>query len=283
MSTTSTSCGRRPETRYRPTCGRSGIGALIHYPVPVHLQPAYAGRLPGADALPETEAAARQVLSLPMFPELSDEQVRDNRRCDSRLGSRRSVILRKHPMPKQPVPWRRLLTERWLYILVILSAICTTLAYQRSTPFHLDLTSTLHGAALEGFFAPGDTPSGPVRWTTGRADVRLQNLWPGQPVRLSLVLSAPRGDEPDPAKRDLPVEAQIAVNGRPLATVIVPPGPTGFDFDVPAEVIGPSGSLFVTLRAPIFVPPADLRPLALLVGGDRVRRPSASRPTSPHR
>jgi dTDP-4-amino-4,6-dideoxygalactose transaminase len=53
-----------------------GIGALIHYPVPVHLQPAYAGRLPGADTLPVTEAAARQVLSLPMFPELSDEQVR---------------------------------------------------------------------------------------------------------------------------------------------------------------------------------------------------------------
>ena len=53
-----------------------GIGALIHYPVPVHLQPAYAGRLPGSDALPETETAARQVLSLPMFPELTDEQVR---------------------------------------------------------------------------------------------------------------------------------------------------------------------------------------------------------------
>ena len=169
-------------------------------------------------------------------------------------------------MPTQPVPWQRLLTERWLYVLVILSTICTTLAYQRSAPFNLDLASTLHGATLEGFFASGDTPSGPVRWTTGRADFRLQNLWPGQPIRLSLVLSAPRGDDPDPAKRDLPVEAQIAVNGRLLATIVVPPGPTGFDFDVPAEAIGPSGSLFVTLRAPIFVPPADLRPLALLVG-----------------
>ena len=52
------------------------IGALVHYPVPVHLQPAYAGRLPGSEALPETEAAARQVLSLPMFAELTDEQVR---------------------------------------------------------------------------------------------------------------------------------------------------------------------------------------------------------------
>lgn len=52
------------------------IGALIHYPVPVHLQPAYAGRLPGFAALPETEAAARQVLSLPLFAELTEAQVR---------------------------------------------------------------------------------------------------------------------------------------------------------------------------------------------------------------
>ncbi|MCX6030458.1 MAG: DegT/DnrJ/EryC1/StrS family aminotransferase [Chloroflexi bacterium] len=51
------------------------IGALIHYPVPVHLQPAYRGRLPGADALPATEAAAREVLSLPIYPELRADQV----------------------------------------------------------------------------------------------------------------------------------------------------------------------------------------------------------------
>jgi len=52
-----------------------GIEALIHYPVPVHLQPAYAGRLRGADRLEETERAAREVLSLPMYPELSDEEL----------------------------------------------------------------------------------------------------------------------------------------------------------------------------------------------------------------
>jgi dTDP-4-amino-4,6-dideoxygalactose transaminase len=46
------------------------IAALIHYPVPVHLQPAYRGRLRGGDLLPETERAAREVLSLPMYPEL---------------------------------------------------------------------------------------------------------------------------------------------------------------------------------------------------------------------
>src|SRR5262249_27214371 len=53
----------------------SGVGALVHYPVPVHLQPAYAGRIRGADALPETERAAREVLSLPIYPEIGHEDV----------------------------------------------------------------------------------------------------------------------------------------------------------------------------------------------------------------
>ncbi|MBI2939538.1 MAG: DegT/DnrJ/EryC1/StrS family aminotransferase, partial [Chloroflexi bacterium] len=53
-----------------------GIGALAHYPVPVHLQPAYRGRLRGGDHLPETERAAREVLSLPMYPELTEEDQR---------------------------------------------------------------------------------------------------------------------------------------------------------------------------------------------------------------
>jgi dTDP-4-amino-4,6-dideoxygalactose transaminase len=53
-----------------------GIAALVHYPVPVHLQPAYRGRLRGGDSLPETERAAREVLSLPIYPELQDAQVR---------------------------------------------------------------------------------------------------------------------------------------------------------------------------------------------------------------
>ena len=47
-----------------------GIGTGVHYPVPVHLQPAYAhlGYAPGS--LPATEAAARAILSLPMYPDL---------------------------------------------------------------------------------------------------------------------------------------------------------------------------------------------------------------------
>jgi dTDP-3-amino-3,4,6-trideoxy-alpha-D-glucose transaminase len=52
-----------------------GINALIHYPVPVHLQPAYYGRLRGRSRLPVSEQAAREVLSLPIYPELSQPEV----------------------------------------------------------------------------------------------------------------------------------------------------------------------------------------------------------------
>lgn len=52
-----------------------GVGTGIHYPVPVHLQPAYAGRVRVFDGCRQTEQAAREVLSLPLYPELTDDQV----------------------------------------------------------------------------------------------------------------------------------------------------------------------------------------------------------------
>jgi len=51
-----------------------GIEAGIHYPLPLHLQPAYTSLGLGPGSFPVTEAAARQVLSLPLFPEMTDEQ-----------------------------------------------------------------------------------------------------------------------------------------------------------------------------------------------------------------
>jgi dTDP-4-amino-4,6-dideoxygalactose transaminase len=47
------------------------IGASLHYPEPVHRQPAYLNRLPGSNDLPETERLADEILSLPIYPELS--------------------------------------------------------------------------------------------------------------------------------------------------------------------------------------------------------------------
>jgi len=52
-----------------------GIQTGVHYSVPVHLQPAYADLGYGAEAFPQAEATAKQVLSLPLYPELSTESV----------------------------------------------------------------------------------------------------------------------------------------------------------------------------------------------------------------
>ena len=52
-----------------------GIGAALHYPVPIHLQEAYRDRGIGEGAFPVTERAARRLLSLPLYPELLPEQV----------------------------------------------------------------------------------------------------------------------------------------------------------------------------------------------------------------
>jgi dTDP-4-amino-4,6-dideoxygalactose transaminase len=54
----------------------AGVGTGVHYPVPVHLQPAYAGRVAlGPAGCRASAQAADEVLSLPMFPELTDAQV----------------------------------------------------------------------------------------------------------------------------------------------------------------------------------------------------------------
>jgi dTDP-3-amino-3,4,6-trideoxy-alpha-D-glucose transaminase len=52
-----------------------GIGAGIHYPIPLHLQPAYADRHLARGTLPVAERLAARILSLPMFPELTPGQI----------------------------------------------------------------------------------------------------------------------------------------------------------------------------------------------------------------
>jgi dTDP-4-amino-4,6-dideoxygalactose transaminase len=64
---------RRDEVINRLTA--KGIGTGIHYPVPIHLQNAYAGLGHRRGDFPVSEACADSFLSLPMYPELTDRQV----------------------------------------------------------------------------------------------------------------------------------------------------------------------------------------------------------------
>lgn len=52
-----------------------GVGTALHYPLPVHLQPAYLGRIKGSSDLKATEELYKNILTLPMFPELKDDEV----------------------------------------------------------------------------------------------------------------------------------------------------------------------------------------------------------------
>jgi dTDP-4-amino-4,6-dideoxygalactose transaminase len=53
-----------------------GIATGVYYPIPLHLQPAYRHLGYKENDFPMAEAAAREVLSLPMYPELSEDEIR---------------------------------------------------------------------------------------------------------------------------------------------------------------------------------------------------------------
>jgi dTDP-4-amino-4,6-dideoxygalactose transaminase len=52
-----------------------GVGTGLHYPVPLHLQKAYAYKGYKEGDFPVTESVAKRLLSLPMFPELTKAQI----------------------------------------------------------------------------------------------------------------------------------------------------------------------------------------------------------------
>jgi dTDP-4-amino-4,6-dideoxygalactose transaminase len=54
---------------------QQGVSSDIHYPLPAHLQPPYAEFGDGPGSLPHTERLAREVLSLPIYPELAEDSV----------------------------------------------------------------------------------------------------------------------------------------------------------------------------------------------------------------
>jgi dTDP-4-amino-4,6-dideoxygalactose transaminase len=72
-------CSRRDELQHH--LSENGVHTLIHYPVPIHLQSAYSDLGKVAADYPVAELCAREVLSLPIFPELTDKEAFYVARC----------------------------------------------------------------------------------------------------------------------------------------------------------------------------------------------------------
>jgi dTDP-4-amino-4,6-dideoxygalactose transaminase len=60
---------------FRDALAGRGIETAVHYPIPVHRQPAYLDLVPSGRSLATSERLASRIVSLPLFPELSDEEV----------------------------------------------------------------------------------------------------------------------------------------------------------------------------------------------------------------
>jgi dTDP-4-amino-4,6-dideoxygalactose transaminase len=77
--------------RLREELATAGIATAIHYPIPVHLQPAYADLGYGRGDFPASESFAMETLSLPIFPEMSSSQI--DRVCEAvRQATRQSHV-----------------------------------------------------------------------------------------------------------------------------------------------------------------------------------------------
>jgi dTDP-4-amino-4,6-dideoxygalactose transaminase len=59
----------------RSHLNESEVASAIHYPTPIHLQPAYAGTAPNQGDLPVSERLAKESCSLPIFPSITDEEL----------------------------------------------------------------------------------------------------------------------------------------------------------------------------------------------------------------
>ena len=70
----------------------AGVGTGLHYPVPLHLQKAYASLNYSRGDFPVAESVAAEIVSLPMFPQLTAEQ---QARVAKEVDAFTSKILRK--------------------------------------------------------------------------------------------------------------------------------------------------------------------------------------------
>ena len=74
---------------FQAALAEAGIGTGIHYPIPLHLQKAYESMNFKRGDFPVTERVAAEIVSLPMFPQMTDEQVNEvSKRVREFVGAR---------------------------------------------------------------------------------------------------------------------------------------------------------------------------------------------------
>jgi perosamine synthetase len=74
-----------------------GIGATVHFDPPLHLQPCYANATPALSPLPVTERVARTIVTLPMYPDLSEDEL--DRIVQAVCGAAEHARRRPHAQP----------------------------------------------------------------------------------------------------------------------------------------------------------------------------------------
>jgi dTDP-4-amino-4,6-dideoxygalactose transaminase len=90
--------------RLRQYLSEANIGTEIYYPVPIHRQECFSALGYGPGSLPETERAAREVLSLPIFPQLTLQEQESVVRGIAQYFRRQYAGQRKPLVPARTAP-----------------------------------------------------------------------------------------------------------------------------------------------------------------------------------